>query len=242
MSEAERRNLAEIDSDDDQIETENSVSTQGLADLARIVEAIVFASSEPVSERALAERLPANVDVAPVLKHLQKVYETRGVHLVRVGNAWAFRTAPDLAFLMSREAVQQRKLSRAAMEVLAIIAYHQPVTRAELEDIRGVETSKGTLDVLMETGWIKLRGRRRTPGRPVTYGTTDSFLDHFGLPEIRDLPGLEELRGAGLLSARMPSSFAVPVPNIDPDELTEDEEPLEDIDLESLGLLAPRGE
>jgi len=242
MSEAERRNLAEIDSDDDQIETDVSVSTQGLAELARIVEAIVFASSEPVSERALSERLPANVDIAPVLKHLQKIYETRGVHLVQVGGAWAFRTAPDLAFLMSREAVQQRKLSRAAMEVLAIIAYHQPVTRAELEDIRGVETSKGTLDVLMETGWIKLRGRRRTPGRPVTYGTTDAFLDHFGLPESRDLPGLEELRGAGLLSARMPSSFAVPVPNIDPDELTEDEEPLEDIDLESLGLLAPRGE
>lgn len=242
MSEAERRNLAGIDSDEDQMEAQGSVSSQGLADLARIVEAIVFASSEPVSERALAERLPANVDVAPVLKHLQKIYETRGVHLVQVGSAWAFRTAPDLAFLMSREAVQQRKLSRAAMEVLAIIAYHQPVTRAELEDIRGVETSKGTLDVLMETGWIKLRGRRRTPGRPVTYGTTDAFLDHFGLPEIRDLPGLEELRGAGLLSARMPSSFSVPVPNIDPDELTEDEEPLEDIDLESLGLLAPRGE
>ena len=242
MSEAERRNLAAIDSDDDQIETEAPVSTQGLAELARIVEAIVFASAEPVSERALAERLPSNVDVAPVLRHLQKIYETRGVHLVQVGSAWAFRTAPDLAFLMSREAVQQRKLSRAAMEVLAIIAYHQPVTRAELEDIRGVETSKGTLDVLMETGWIKLRGRRRTPGRPVTYGTTDAFLDHFGLPEIRDLPGLEELRGAGLLSARMPSSFAVPVPNVDPDELTEDEEPLEDIDLESLGLLAPRGE
>ncbi len=242
MSEAERQNLAEIDSDDYLMDEEASVSTQGLAELARIVEAIVFASSEPVSERALAERLPANVEVAPVLKHLQKIYETRGVHLVQVGDAWAFRTAPDLAFLMSREAVQQRKLSRAAMEVLAVIAYHQPVTRAELEDIRGVETSKGTLDVLMETGWIKLRGRRRTPGRPVTYGTTESFLDHFGLPEIRDLPGLEELRGAGLLSARMPSSFAVPAPNLDPDELTEDEEPLEDIDLESLGLLAPRGE
>lgn len=242
MSEAERRNRAEIESDEDRMEAEVSVSSQGLAELARIVEAIVFASSEPVSERLLAERLPANVDIAPVLRHLQKIYETRGVHLVQVGSGWAFRTAPDLAFLMNREAVQQRKLSRAAMEVLAIIAYHQPVTRAELEDIRGVETSKGTLDVLMETGWIKLRGRRRTPGRPVTYGTTDSFLDHFGLPEIRDLPGLEELRGAGLLSARMPSGFAVPVPNIDPDELTEDEEPLEDIDLESLGLLAPRGE
>lgn len=242
MSEAERRNLVELDGEEYGADSEPSVPAEGLAELARIVEAIVFASSEPVAERLLAERLPANVDIAPVLNHLQKIYETRGVHLVQVGNAWAFRTAPDLAFLMSREAVQQRKLSRAAMEVLAIIAYHQPVTRAELEDIRGVETSKGTLDVLMETGWIKLRGRRRTPGRPVTYGTTDAFLDHFGLPEIRDLPGLEELRGAGLLSARMPSGFAVPVPNVDADELMEDEEPLDDIDLEELGLLAPRGE
>ncbi|OYR18990.1 segregation and condensation protein B [Brucella thiophenivorans] len=213
-----------------------------MVDAARMVEAIIFASSEPVSERALLERLPTDTDIPAIMDHLQKIYDGRGVHLVQVGAAWAFRTAPDLGFLMSRETVQQRKLSRAAMEVLAIIAYHQPVTRAELEDIRGVETSKGTLDVLMETGWIKLRGRRRTPGRPVTYGTTDTFLDQFGLPEIRDLPGLEELRGAGLLSARIPSSFSVPVPNLDPDELTEDEEPLEDIDLEGLGLLAPRGD
>lgn len=213
-----------------------------LAEAARMIEALIFASSEPVSERILAERLPENTDIAATLHHLQKVYANRGVHLVQVGNNWAFRTAPDLAFLMNREVVQQRKLSRAAMEVLAIIAYHQPVTRAELEDIRGVETSKGTLDVLMETGWIKLRGRRRTPGRPVTYGTTDAFLDHFGLPEIRDLPGLEELRGAGLLSARIPPGFAVPVPNLEADELTEEEDPLEDINLEELGLLAPRGE
>ncbi|MGU3398674.1 SMC-Scp complex subunit ScpB [Brucellaceae bacterium D45D] len=210
--------------------------------MARMVEALVFASADPVSERVLAERLPANADLDAILLHLQKDYEPRGVHFVKAGTAWAFRTAPDLGFLMSRETVQQRKLSRAAMEVLAIIAYHQPVTRAELEDIRGVETSKGTLDVLMETGWIKLRGRRRTPGRPVTYGTTEAFLDHFGLPEIRDLPGLDELRGAGLLSGRMPSGFAVPVPNVGSDELTEEEEPLEDIDLESLGLLAPRGD
>lgn len=213
-----------------------------LAEAARMIEALIFASSEPVSERTLLERLPENIDIAATLDHLQKVYANRGVHLVQVGNNWAFRTAPDLAFLMNREMVQQRKLSRAAMEVLAIIAYHQPVTRAELEDIRGVETSKGTLDVLMETGWIKLRGRRRTPGRPVTYGTTDAFLDHFGLPEIRDLPGLEELRGAGLLSARIPPGFAVPVPNLESDELTEEEDPLEDINLEELGLLAPRGE
>ena len=141
---------------------------------------------------------------------------------------------------MSRDAVQQKKLSRAALEVLAIIAYHQPVTRAEIEDIRGVETSKGTLDTLMETEWVRMRGRRRTPGRPVTYGTTEKFLDHFGLEEVRDLPGIEELKGAGLLSARMPSNFAVPLPPADPDELTEDEDPLTDIDLEELGLLTPR--
>jgi len=125
--------------------------------------------------------------------------------------------------------------------VLAIIAYHQPVTRAEIEDIRGVETSKGTLDTLMETEWVRLRGRRRTPGRPVTYGTTTKFLDHFGLGEVRDLPGMEELKGAGLLSARMPSNFSMPVPPADPDELTADEDPLTDIDLEELGLLTPGG-
>src|SRR5690606_9205136 len=136
---------------------------------------------------------------------LRLLYEKRGVHLVRVGDAWAFRTAGDLAVLMRREAVQQKKLSRAALEVLSIIAYHQPVTRAEIEEVRGVETSKGTIDTLLETGWIRMRGRRKTPGRPVTYGTTDVFLDHFGLEELRDLPGIDELKGAGLLSARMPA-------------------------------------
>lgn len=232
---------AKIETDEESPDRADASSTT-FTEMTRMVEALVFASADPVSERVLAERLPANADLNAILLHLQKDYEPRGVHFVKAGSAWAFRTAPDLGFLMSRETVQQRKLSRAAMEVLAIIAYHQPVTRAELEDIRGVETSKGTLDVLMETGWIKLRGRRRTPGRPVTYGTTEAFLDHFGLPEIRDLPGLDELRGAGLLSGRMPSGFAVPVPNIGSDELTEEEEPLEDIDLESLGLLAPRGD
>ena len=126
---------------------------------------------------------------------LQEFYEKRGVNLVKIEDAWAFRTAGDLSFLMSRDAVQQKKLSRAALEVLAIIAYHQPVTRAEIEEVRGVETSKGTLDTLMETGWVKMRGRRRTPGRPVTYGTTLTFLDHFGLGELRDLPGMDELKG-----------------------------------------------
>lgn len=206
----------------------------------RMVEAILFASAQPVTEKALKERLPSGVDVSELLGELQEIYSKRGINLRQVSGAWAFRTAPDLAFLMNREAIQLKKLSRAALEVLAVIAYHQPVTRAELEDIRGVETSKGTLDVLMETSWIKFRGRRRTPGRPITYGTTAAFLDHFGLQEVRDLPGIDELRGAGLLSARMPANFAIPVPFNDPDELTEDEDPLTDIDLEELGLLTPR--
>jgi segregation and condensation protein B len=211
-----------------------------LAQTVRMAEAIVFASAEPVTVKALAARLPEGTDVAAVMEELHRQYEKRGVNLVRVGEAWAFRTAGDLAFLMSRDAIQQKKLSRAALEVLAIIAYHQPTTRAEIEEVRGVETSKGTLDTLLETGWIRLRGRRRTPGRPVTYGTTDAFLDHFGLEEIRDLPGMEELKGAGLLSPRMPSNFSVPQPPADPDQLAEDEDPLTDIDLEELGLLTPR--
>ena len=211
-----------------------------IAEAVRMAEAIVFASAEPVPARALAARLPEGVDVAAVMAEVGRQYERRGVNLVQVGGGWAFRTASDLAFLMSRDAVQQRKLSRAALEVLAIIAYHQPVTRAEIEEIRGVETSKGTLDTLLETGWVRLRGRRRTPGRPVTYGTTDAFLDHFGLEEVRDLPGMDELKGAGLLSPRMPSGFSVPQPPADPGLLAEDEDPLTDIDLEELGLLTPR--
>lgn len=213
-----------------------------LVEVKRMVEAIVFASAEPVAEKALAERLPDGTDVVQALAELQKDYEKRGVNLVRVENSWAFRTASDLSFLMNRNAVQQRKLSRAALEMLAVIAYHQPVTRAEIEEIRGVETSKGTLDILLETGWVKMRGRRRTPGRPVTYGTSTEFLDHFGLTELRDLPGIDELKGAGLLSARMPANFSVPQPMTDPDELTEDEDPLTDIDLEELGLLTPLAE
>ncbi len=211
-----------------------------MAEAVRMAEAIVFASAEPVSSKQLAQRLPDGIDIAAAMAELQQIYARRGVNLVRVGDAWAFRTAGDLGFLMSRDTVQQKKLSRAALEVLAIIAYHQPVTRAEIEDIRGVETSKGTLDLLMETEWVRMRGRRRTPGRPVTYGTTEQFLDHFALEEIRDLPGMEELKGAGLLSARMPSNFSVPQPPSDPGLLDEDEDPLTDIDLEELGLLTPR--
>lgn len=221
-------------------EAANAMERLHLAEAVRMAEAIVFASAEPVSTRQLAARLPEGIDVAAAMAELQQIYSRRGVNLVKVGDAWAFRTAGDLAFLMSRDTVQQRKLSRAALEVLAIIAYHQPVTRAEIEDVRGVETSKGTLDTLLETEWVRMRGRRRSPGRPVTYGTTDAFLDHFGLEEIRDLPGMEELKGAGLLSGRMPSSFSVPQPPANLDELQEDEDALTDIDLEELGLLTPR--
>ena len=206
----------------------------------RMVEAILFATAEPVTVAELQARMPHGADPAEALVYLRKRYEGRGVNLVKVGDAWAFRTAPDLGFLMRRETVETRKLSRAAIETLAIIAYHQPVTRAEIEDIRGVQTSKGTLDVLMEAGWVRFRGRRRTPGRPVTFGTTRDFLDHFGLEELRDLPGLEELKGAGLLSGRIPSNFQVPLP-LGEDELAEDEDPITQLDLEELGLLTPGG-
>ncbi|MES0808790.1 SMC-Scp complex subunit ScpB [Roseibium sp. SCPC15] len=192
-----------------------------------MAEALLFASSEPLSLEELTLRLPDGIDVLGVLEDLQKVYASRGVNLVRLAGKWCFRTADDLAYLMHRNVEEQRKLSRAALETLAIIAYHQPVTRAEIEEIRGVSTSKGTLDVLLETTWIRMRGRRRTPGRPVTYGTTDQFLIHFGLESVKDLPGLEELKGAGLLDSAVPASFLVPTPS-DEDALTEDEDPLED--------------
>ena len=220
--------------------TEGLVAVEDDLALSRLVEAMVFASAEPVAERAIAARLPEGTDVKAVLESVRALYADRGVNLVRVGEAWAFRTAEDLSFLLQQEAVTQRKLSRAALEVLAIVAYHQPVTRAEMEEVRGVVTSKGTLDVLMETGWVRMRGRRRTPGRPVTYGTTQEFLDHFGLEQLRDLPGLEELKGSGLLQGQVPSGFAVPSPS--DAELDEDEDPLEAADLEELGLLPPSGE
>jgi len=207
----------------------------------RIAEALVFASSEPVSEKFLAERLPRDVDLPAVMQKLKAEYAPRGVNLVQVGDHWAFRTAADLSFAIRKDETEIRKLSRAALEVLAIIAYHQPVTRAEIEDIRGVQTSKGTLDVLMEAGWVRFRGRRRTPGRPVTLGTTRDFLDHFGLEELRDLPGLDELKGAGLLSGRIPANFNISLPTVG-DELAEDEDPITQLDLEELGLLTPGGE
>lgn len=168
----------------------------------RLFEAILFASPEVVSERALAERLPDGASVKAVLAELQAQYSTRGVHVIHAGGGWAFRTAPDLARVLNAEAKVEKKLSRAALETLATIAYHQPVSRPEIEEIRGVALSKGTLDVLLEAGWIKPRGRRKTPGQPMTWGTTDAFLDHFGLEKIGDLPGVDELKAAGLLDAR----------------------------------------
>lgn len=196
-------------------------------EILRMAEALLFASAEPLSSEELAERLPKTAHVPSILSELQRFYRTRGVNLVKVAGKWAFRTAEDLSFLMHRHREEQRKLSRAALETLAIIAYHQPVTRAEIEEIRGVSTSKGTLDVLLETGWVRMRGRRRTPGRPVTYGTSEAFLEQFGLETVKDLPGLEELKGAGLLDSAVPADFLVPMPNDDPD-LTEEEDPLED--------------
>ena len=194
-----------------------------LTEAERMVEAMLFASAAPLTLEEMAARMPPGSDVAEAVAALRRRYAGRGVELVRVGQAHAFRTAPDLGFLMRQEAVESRRLSRAGIETLAIIAYHQPVTRAEIEEIRGVTTSKGTLDVLMETGWIRPRGRRRAPGKPVTYGTTDAFLNHFGLDSIKDLPGLAELKGAGLLDSNLPPDFTVPEPQdiaaLLPDEL-----------------------
>ena len=223
---------------------EPSDPTEALAMRAeelRLLEAMLFASTEPLDEATLKKKLPDGIDIKASLEQLQADYAMRGVNLVRVDGKWSFRTASDLSWLMTRESTETKRLSRAAIEMLAIIAYHQPVTRAEIEEIRGVQTSKGTLDVLMEAGWVRFRGRRRTPGRPVTLGTTPDFLDHFGLEELRDLPGLEELKGAGLLSGRIPPGFAIPIP-VNVDELSDDEDPITQLDLEELGLLTPGGD
>ena len=170
--------------------------------LWRLVEAILFASAEPVSERELMARLPKGANLEATLSELEAHYRDRGVRLLKIGNTWAFRTAADLGPFLARERQIQRKLSRAAIETLAIIAYHQPITRAEIEGVRGVQLSKGTLDVLFECGWIGPKGKRNTPGRPVTWGTTLAFLDHFALGSLDDLPGLDDLKAAGLLDAR----------------------------------------
>ena len=205
----------------------------------RIVEALLFASGEPLSQDQIAACLPQGTDVVHLLAELKRHYAHRGVNLVEVAGKWAFRTAADLSFLLRREAVEQRRLSRAALETLAIIAYHQPVTRADIEEVRGVAISKGTLDQLLEIGWIRLRGRRRTPGRPVTYGTTEAFLGHFGLAGITDLPGLTDLKDAGLLDANLPPDFLVPTPKALGDELDPSEDALDGEDEPVLELDRP---
>jgi len=191
-------------SEDIEEKEESLFEAPPMGEQERMVEAILFATAEPVTTRELEARMPHGSDPAEALVHLRKRYEGRGVQVVKVGDAWAIRTAPDLGFLMQRETVETRKLSRAAIETLAIIAYHQPVTRAEIEEIRGVSVSRGTVDQLLEMEWIRFGRRRMTPGRPVTFVVTQGFLDHFGLENARDLPGLKELRAAGLLENRPP--------------------------------------
>jgi segregation and condensation protein B len=207
------------------------------AEELRLLEALLFAAGTPLDEATLRKRLPDGVDLRDALARLKAEYATRGVNLVRIGKKWTFRTADDLAWLLTKETVETRKLSRAAIETLAIIAYHQPVTRAEIEEIRGVVAAAGTLDVLLRTGWIRPRGRRKAPGRPITYGTSEEFLSHFGLEEVAALPGLDELKGAGLLEGNLPQGFAVPIPS-DDSTLRDDEDPLEPGDLD-FGLAPP---
>ena len=190
----------------------------------RMVEALLFAAAEPLALADLQRRLPEGVDVMAALGLLTRRYATRGVNLREVAGRWGFVTAPDLAGLMTEEREEVRRLSKAAYEVLAIVAYHQPVSRAEIEALRGVQLSKGVLDVLLEAGWVRMRGRRRTPGRPVVYGTTDAFLEHFGLPSLADLPGAGDLKAAGLLSMDLPAGFTI----LDPSRT--EEEPLDAVE------------
>ncbi|RNF35824.1 SMC-Scp complex subunit ScpB [Paracoccus methylarcula] len=196
----------------------------------RMVEAVLFAAVSPVSIRELGDRLPMGCDPAEAIATLRRRYEGRGVMLERIGDGYAFRTAADLSFLMQAETVEQRKMSRAAIETLAIIAYHQPVTRAEIEEIRGVAVSRGTLDQLIEMEWVRIGRRRMTPGRPATFVVTEAFLDHFGLETARDLPGLSELRAAGLLESRPPADvMGVPLVERDEDDDIGDGDPAEDL-------------
>ena len=219
------------------VEVSETAEPEARPEELRLLEALLFAAGEPLDEAALARVLPEGVDVKLALVQLKAEYATRGVNLVKIGRKWIFRTAEDLSWLLTKNITETRKLSRAAIETLAIVAYHQPVTRAEIEEIRGVATAAGTLDVLLKTGWVRPRGRRKAPGRPITYGTSEAFLSHFGLEEVGDLPGLDELKGAGLLEGNMPSGFAVPMPSDDA-TLRDDEDPLEPGDLD-LGLAPP---
>ncbi len=209
-------------------ETQTLFEAPPMAEQERMVEAVLFASAEPVTIRALEARMPHGCEPGTAMEHLRKRYEGRGVHVVRIGDAWAMRTAADLGFLMQKETVETRKLSRAAIETLAIIAYHQPVTRAEIEEVRGVSGSRGTIDQLLEMDWTRLGRRKMTPGRPVTFVVTPTFLDHFGLESARDLPGLKELRAAGLLENRPPPGSLPLGGRGDSDEIEEQPELFED--------------
>ena len=200
-----------------ELSVESLFEAPPMVEQERMVEAIFFASAEPVTVRELEARMPHGCDAAGAIVHLRKRYEGRGVNLSKVGDAWTMRTSPDLGFLMQKETVETRKLSRAAIETLAIIAYHQPVTRSEIEEIRGVSVSRGTVDQLLEMEWIRFGRRKMTPGRPVTFVVTQNFLGHFGLETARDLPGLKELRSAGLLENRPPPG-TVPGPGDMDDE------------------------
>jgi segregation and condensation protein B len=228
------RNVARlIERIEDEMSTQDAVNIEHL----RMAEALLYAAEEPLEAKALATLLPEGADVPALLAELQSEYEKRGVNLFCVAEKWQFRTAPDLAFLLRKEKPEQKRLSRAALETLAIVAYHQPVTRAEIEDIRGVALSKGTIDALMEVGWVKIRGRKRTPGRPVTYGTTEAFLVQFGLESVNHLPGTDELKAAGFLEALPPSGFDIPSPS---DQLGPDEDPyIEGEEVEDLATGGP---
>ena len=203
--------------EDIEVKEESLFEAPPMGEQERMIEAILFASAEPVTVRELEARMPHGCDAAEAIVHLRKRYEGRGVNLSKVGDAWTMRTSPDLGYLMQKETVETRKLSRAAIETLAIIAYHQPVTRAEIEEIRGVSVSRGTVDQLLEMEWIRFGRRKMTPGRPVTFVVTQNFLGHFGLETARDLPGLKELRSAGLLENRPPPG-TVPGPGDMDDE------------------------
>ena len=189
-----------------------------LNDQLRAVEALLFASSDPLDEKTLTEILPKNADIEKILEKIQELYKGRGVELTKVNNKWMFKTASDLSFIMQKEAKVQKKLSKAGLETLSIIAYHQPVSRAEIEEIRGVSVSPGTIDSLLELNWIRIKGRRKAPGNPITYGTTEEFLVHFDLSNIRDLPGLDELKSTGLLDSNLPPDMFPINDDIDPSE------------------------
>jgi segregation and condensation protein B len=198
-----------------------------IADAERMIEALLFAAAEPLTLEDLAQRLPAGTDVPGAITTLAQRYAGAGVELACVAGRWRFQTAADLAFLMTCEREEARRLSRAAQETLAIVAYHQPVTRPEIEAIRGVQTSRGSLDLLLELGLVRMRGRRRSPGRPLTFGTTDAFLEHYGLASLADLPGAADMRAAGLLDMTLGANFAVPDPSL---AMAVDEDPLDAVD------------